>query len=132
MAIQLHRMTEDGVRFETYELWEFAHWSYWRSRYHIKHIIAFCEAALRRQTGVDYMGYELAQGIIGKLWRNEVLPASVLRGGHHISQPDDYGGEQYFGSKETDEWEAVKEEFGEGNLDSLIEAAEKSRYGRAI
>lgn len=132
MAIQLHRTNEDGVHFDTYELWEFAHWNYWRSRYHIKHIIAFCEAAVERHMGLYYTGYELEEGIIDRLWRNKLLPASILHGRHRIWQPDDYAGKQYFGSQETDEWETVQKEFGEGTLERLIETADKSHYGRKI
>ncbi|MGA8597281.1 MAG: hypothetical protein WB676_21415 [Bryobacteraceae bacterium] len=128
IVIKLHLTTNDGIQFETYELWEFQHWNYWRSRYHIKHLIALCEAAMRRHTGIDYVGYELSEETIEKICGNKVLPASVLGRSRHIWQPDDYAGEQYFGSKETDEWEAVRRDFGEKDFEGLLkEAQSRSR-----
>ena len=41
----LRRRAEDGVRYQAYQLWEFAEWEYSRSRAQFKALIAFCERA---------------------------------------------------------------------------------------
>ncbi len=132
MMIKLHRTTDDGVKFATYELWRTERWNYWRSRYNIKIIIAFCEAARKNDVRLFYSGYELPDDILEKLYGGKAMLASVIgkRQPPGIWQPNDYVGDQFKGSKESDEWESVQNEYGRENFERLLKEASECRYGK--
>ena len=78
VVVGLSRSAEGGVRYQAYQLWEFADWEYSRSRAQIKALIAFCSRA--QSSGlISYTGGVLSEDSIEDLLGCKVLPVDVMK-----------------------------------------------------
>lgn len=121
VVIRLSRVTNDGVRFTVYDVWQFERWNYWRCREQIKLLITFCDQAHRL---ISYSGYELNDEDIKSLMSHSVMPIGIISTIHLATWfPDDYACLRDKVTKEIDEWPLIKEQYEKSNYDQKINEA---------
>jgi hypothetical protein len=119
VIVELHRKTDDGVAFTTYQVWEFERWNYVRCREQIKHFMLFCEQASKF---VDSFGLSLPAEDIDRIKSSTIMPAAILSNRHYTGwYPDDYASfNDENVTKEIEDWSTVRNGY------------DKERYARLI
>ena len=78
IVVRLSCRAEGGVRYQAYQLWEFAEWAHSGSRAQIKALIAFCSRA--QSSGmISYTGGVLSEDSIEDRLGCKVLPVDVMK-----------------------------------------------------
>jgi hypothetical protein len=114
IVVRLSRRAEDGVRYQAYQLWEFAEWEYSRSRAQFKALIAFCERA--RSSGlISFTGGVLPEDSIEKLEYHQVLPVDIMK-----TMPCWNWRPQDTLSSNDEDKESVWREYNHNELDNLL------------
>jgi hypothetical protein len=114
IVVRLSRRAEDGVRYQAYQLWEFAEWEYSRSRAQFKALIAFCERA--RSSGlISFTGGVLPEDSIEKLEYHQVLPVDIMK-----TMPCWNWRPQDTLSSNDEDKESVWREYNHYELDNLL------------
>lgn len=123
ILVRLSCRAESGVRYQAYQLWDFADWVYSRSRAQIKALIAFCSRA--QSSGlISYTGGVLSEAAIEDLLGCKVLPVDVMKTMPHYNwHPQDCV------SDEMDK-ERVWSVYKEYELDDLLGKYEFKRSER--
>jgi hypothetical protein len=119
LVVKLHRSTLDGIVFDTYQVWEFERWNYWRCREQLKLLIAFCDEA---HSIISYAGYELPREAIDAMVEGHSMPSDLLGKVSHVAwYPDDYASIKHKVTLEIDEWRDVEKKYRDEKYSELIE-----------
>lgn len=118
LVVKLCRSTPDGVVFDTYQVWEFERWNYWRCREQLKLLITFCDEA---HSIISYAGYELPSEAIDSMVGGHSLPSELLGKVNHVAwYPEDYASIKHKVTLETDEWKEVEKKYYDEKYSELI------------
>jgi hypothetical protein len=121
IVVRLHHTTADGVKFETFEAYEFERWNYSRCREQLKLLVIFCEQA---SDFIRFNGYQMPEEEIKLLASHQAMPAVLMkRLGGVTWYPNDYASLKDKVTMEIDDWKWVKEQYRREGFDKLIDHA---------